>query len=545
MLNHFTAIVKYCQQQQSTLGAEHPKVKTSIENQFHHLKSSFLKMTPTTEDATAILADLGHPSAVFSHDQRMELAEVVTGVSEKTNFVNEQAAMRTQTHLYMYNYLTEGQWSDMLAVEPTSPEGMAVLVEASLDVGLPNPNEKTYKQNVAILTAASRLDIAPQQAHRILEAYKREQKSRREQRKVKKTMSVFPSDVAEFMVVHPTAYSEDAPPVPPPIDVQSMIRNASKELTPGRKSNKAIVVTPSSAIQPYSPPMMTPAPPQFDMQMQQHMVAMMWQQMQTQMQRQQQQQPPPPRGGAGAGDPIPGMTYNIPPPLREAPDTAVEPHVRRCESVIVPPVGGVGPYVPPGPAAGEELAPSTAASSSGRDAAAFVDDMDTDIKECLRAKQEANAKAAAAKAKKAAKAAKSKAKAAAEKAASKASALGADDGSEEAGDDDGDEEEDADDAVVPEPQPKKQKASPPHAVHKKPAMAAPCHAERGGRPELSYKPTPYLNGKIYYSTPKKSFRAYKHVTDLVETACHIATFGSPKKAWAAACTAIEKDPRNT
>ena len=115
-----------------------------------------------------------------------------------------------------------------------------------------------------------------------------------------------------------------------------------------------------------------------------------------------------------------------------------------------------------------------------------------------------------------------------EAAAAKA-AVGSDDG-------DGDSDDESSDGERAPPPMKKAKAAPAPKTSVGKAV--------GGRPLLNYKPTPYLNGRIYYSTPKACFRAYKHTADAVDTVCAISVHGSAKKAWAAACAAIEKDKRN-
>ena len=92
---------------------------------------------------------------------------------------------------------------------------------------------------------------------------------------------------------------------------------------------------------------------------------------------------------------------------------------------------------------------------------------------------------------------------------------------------------------------KKPAAHPDAPILKRPAAAMYPKADR---PDISFDPTEYAGGKIYYTAKKSkygTFRCYKRSTDRVEKAISLKGLSKKAKqsAWDEACEAIETDPR--
>ena len=507
MLAAYTATVEFITAEQNALGVHSDHVIKSVDNQFAKLKAMFLNMQPSMSDSTATMLAIGKETTAFSSDRRHELCKLVSDVSNGS--VGSAApAGKTQTHLYMYNYMMEETWSKLTNIEPTSADGMHALIEAGFLVGLRNPTEKSIKSMVALLATISKLEISPLQAFGLVQSYKKMLINMRDAIPGTRTMLVFPSEVGEFIRLYPDKFS--SPPVPSRVDIKQVLVNSSKDKTPGRKSNLAIredVPTRGQELGLALPRGMGSTEGFMGMLVQATARAVSEQ-------------------FARQGRPPAGHIEIFPPDAHRGARAAAVHGVPRATTLPTLPDFAEA-HGPPAlvdavaDARIDPVRPPLGAPAAAPDVASIIE-MEDKVMVALELKLKANADR---KLKEQKATAIAKAKAAKKAEGVVAAAVG----------------DDSDEGLV-EPVPKKHKTS-AVAVLKRPAKADPPAKKHpaGVRPPFGTSPREYMGGRIYYSEGRNCLRCYKRLGDKVELTISCAS--GKKLAWAKACSAIEDDPR--
>ena len=248
MLGQYEAVCQYLLAEKTVTGVAGNASVEAEAAQVRHLSSVFQKAKPTVEDATNVLVKLGEPTNAFTAENRGILAKVVSTVVR--NQPTRLSSNRTQSHMYLYSYLTEQLWTTILSETVSTKEQERQLCEFMLVIGCPHPNEKTYVLMAAMLNAASKTRRTPVQAKRILDELKQTMVTLRTSHACRQTMQVFPEDVQEFLIIHSDCYTEGNPPVDSRIPVDAILAKCKKAVQPARNSNNAMKPSMVDAHQP-------------------------------------------------------------------------------------------------------------------------------------------------------------------------------------------------------------------------------------------------------------------------------------------------------
>ena len=221
------------------------------EKQTLHLMAAFRNMMPTMEDAAVTLQELAMTTTAFSDAQRRELAHLVSSVaSEAGSVAGSATTLRTltQTHMYMYNYLTEDEWA--LLQGPSSVQNKNVaMIDRRLSIGLTHPTEPTVVSIMSIIGVASGQGLTPMEAYNAQRDFKAILKVKRTAAKhVVTTMRVFPSDVVEYNTMHPGRYPALQPPTRSHIDIAAV--EERRLSTAARRTHKTLSVHAAMAQHP-------------------------------------------------------------------------------------------------------------------------------------------------------------------------------------------------------------------------------------------------------------------------------------------------------
>ena len=203
---------------------------------------------PTIEDASLALSALSEQSAsvVFPEADRSAIAIAITTAASSTASSSAPIAatshMRpgSQSHFFMYNYMTEEDWN-LLLMQSSPGIKMKVIVDRGLSIGLVYPSEKTIVSIVAIVILVSNTVLSSSEAYNLLDQLKRAWKTHRRSVQFEQTCAQFPPAVADFQQSYPGRYSVDAPPVISRLSI-ALIEDLRSTLA-ARKTHRSLSVS--------------------------------------------------------------------------------------------------------------------------------------------------------------------------------------------------------------------------------------------------------------------------------------------------------------
>ena len=243
MQSQLVAVSGFIVASRAALGADDMVAKAQAD-QLQHLIKVFGQIRPTTEDAQATLAMLGDPNGApgFTTEQKRELARAVMMASSNTSITSYTVARaQTQLHMYMFNYLTRGDW-DTLRSPGSLDDKFSVIASRSLAIGLLHPSERTTVSLVSIVAVAGQFVWTADESLQLLNMFKRLIKLKRKSTAgVTATFLDFPLDVASFMVLHNDRYDPDTMPVPSPFPAAAF--EERRLVTAARRSHKSVITS--------------------------------------------------------------------------------------------------------------------------------------------------------------------------------------------------------------------------------------------------------------------------------------------------------------
>jgi hypothetical protein len=508
MLSRYQAIQKFVALERQMCGDE------SSNKTAHDQHLNFIDALKTSEldmlEGTTLLEHLQLDTPSFSLEQRSSIVTAVSAAMKRKPTQSETTTSDRQTHMYSFNYYPQHVWTTVLDKTVSFEDKLDTIATFLISIGCVNPSEPSRASMVATICVASKLKLQAEQEYAYVHQLGDIFTTKRTVACIKPTMIKFPQSVSEFVALYTTAYEIDKPPTPSPISI-ALIREL-QSIIPTRSTNKRLKSKTPLDIAPRGE---RDSP---DLQAMRMMMSFM-------MNGGDNRRRASPRHGTH--DDEDGCKINIcSPPRRRAISDGPAPSSSEStpigDAAIVPsslPGDGV-------PGCMRLVAPSESKKTLPADKTS-LDQMAEQVKAAL-SKQ--NSKATTASDKKESKAKKSK------RAAIEAAGI------------DEDSDTDSDSPVKS----KKVKHSPKTsgavkgtsaAVKKKPAAAPSLII-----PEVSFSPTAYNGGKIYFAKTKSkygTFRCYVRIGDKVEKTIAVTEEGrkAVKRAWCACLSSIDTDAR--
>ena len=203
---------------------------------------------PTIDDASLALSALSDQpaSVVFPDADRSAIAIAITTAASLTPSSSPPVAPTScvrpgsQSHFFMYNYMTEEDWN-LLLMQSSPGMKMKVIVDRGLTIGLVYPSEKTIVSIIAIVIVASNTMLSSSEAYNLLDQLKRAWKTYRRSVPFEQTCAQFPPSVADFEKAYPGRYSVDAPPVISRLSI-ALIEDLRSTLA-ARKTHRSLSVS--------------------------------------------------------------------------------------------------------------------------------------------------------------------------------------------------------------------------------------------------------------------------------------------------------------
>ena len=244
MLSKYNAVRDFVIASKAAMRSGGPEWNRLQASQVSHLISTIRVMAVQMEDASSLLQTLAvDSSGAFSPEQREELAAVVTQqVSGATDCPDQTTATRTgsQTHLYMYNYLTGDDWAKLESPTVPTADKYELLIQRAFSVGLTFPTELTCVAMVSIVIVVSKLTVTAPEAYRMLQDFKAILLNKRAAGHPAQTMRRFPQQVSEFMTKWPGRYEMCSPPVASPVPTHRF--EEKRKRLPARKTHRGLSI---------------------------------------------------------------------------------------------------------------------------------------------------------------------------------------------------------------------------------------------------------------------------------------------------------------
>ena len=243
MFASLTATIDYIEASLKMVQRNPEGVTAMQEQQVNHLKLSFTRLDPTADDATRTLRRLAEPMTAFSQTQCQQLAAIVDGcvtMRQSGGGGSTPASGKKQTHLHIFNYLTDTDWSAPLSPLTPNVGKMEIVLVRCRSIGLQYPCEKTQKTIIGIIAACSPSTPSPSQRHALLKQYKSlKVLDRKAFPAVAVPVKVWPEDVSDYMKLFGDRYTEADPPVAP--RVSAALCTSLAEGVPARGNSKLLI----------------------------------------------------------------------------------------------------------------------------------------------------------------------------------------------------------------------------------------------------------------------------------------------------------------
>ena len=235
MLSQLAAATKFLTATSAALGADHSQAGVVKDNQYNHLLDMWTRASPTLDDATSCLVALT-TSSPFNDEQTKKLCDILVAGPTRAHAAHRAATTKAQTHLFLYNYLSNDDWI-ILRGDASVYTKVDTVVNRCLLFGLAHPTEQTMVAAVALVMTAGNSAFDAAVGFSTLAEFKAVFKRRRLICNVKPTVAIFLENAAEHWKSHPDV-SDVPPPVPSPISV--LLINDLRLRLPARKSNRHI-----------------------------------------------------------------------------------------------------------------------------------------------------------------------------------------------------------------------------------------------------------------------------------------------------------------
>ena len=231
-VNLVRSILNYIQQRAKSMSGPALDQLTSAQCQacITHLRSANL----SHEDATNIVSLLHSDSCLFNDDHIAQISGVLdVKLSSSTSSTGHASSSKPhqQTHQYIRHYFTEYMWQVIYshASMTSKLEQCATFFVQTL--GLRNPCEKTRRDLIAIILAATDQDCVGEDSLQHVHTLKRLMANARAIFSTcERGPDSYPPTVAAYMHMYPTAYAANEPPVECKVPEAAFINKQSATL---------------------------------------------------------------------------------------------------------------------------------------------------------------------------------------------------------------------------------------------------------------------------------------------------------------------------
>ena len=237
MLAQYSASVTYLLREMKLLG-EHDGFEESRQSQVNHLISTFRDMPVTLEDVSALQDKLGEDTHAFTEEQRKKLGKAISELLKSVPAKKQKESCNQQSNNYTYNYHTDKLWSILVDPNTSVDTCHRAMADEGIQYGYRNPKELDYVRMNSTIQAAKNKVYAPDVQYQQLWDFKEIWVSKRTIHPGEQSMSRFPQDAKEFMLLYHDRFHPDEPPVPSRVLVSSILEIARAH--PARDTHRKI-----------------------------------------------------------------------------------------------------------------------------------------------------------------------------------------------------------------------------------------------------------------------------------------------------------------
>ena len=178
MLAQFQALLNFIKAMRQSVGDD-ATFETVKSTQVSHIIHLLARQSIALPEASTIMELMSSPaaSAILNDDDKKRIGMALSE-SMARPFVDSAASpsgvdnRKMQTHMYMYNYLTQQEW-DLLRGSARVDAKLSVIVDRSLSIGLVMPSELTFVSMIALLIVAGGHQLSANDAYDHLQRLKK------------------------------------------------------------------------------------------------------------------------------------------------------------------------------------------------------------------------------------------------------------------------------------------------------------------------------------------------------------------------------------
>ena len=223
MLGHVRAAIGYINMSSST-GSVGDHLRQIQNRQVQNLKAVFANIVPTLPDVTASIEAVRE--STFDPDHKDALYAVIHAKACTTSAPDGSAvdSSPSQKNYFIYNYMPESLWTVLSNRASSELDRVTRFVKFSHSIGLYFHDAYTRKIMVAIMVTALGSSPTPSGCKALYDLLSRINEQRRPKKRFATlTLSTFPEDVQQFVVLYPHAYAPEEQPVPPRVSIDDVV----------------------------------------------------------------------------------------------------------------------------------------------------------------------------------------------------------------------------------------------------------------------------------------------------------------------------------
>ena len=162
----YNAICGYICNEIAILGTSYADLPATRQSQLNHMMSLISRSFPDVMEAAALQQALQLETPASCHEQRQSIGENRSRVMRNTPTLRTSVSHKTQKHKFMFNYLTESDWTVLLDIRSyTHEDCQRTLATRGLKIGLVFPCPLSFVSMHSIIQVSRKRRDTPKQSY--------------------------------------------------------------------------------------------------------------------------------------------------------------------------------------------------------------------------------------------------------------------------------------------------------------------------------------------------------------------------------------------